>query len=149
MKCSTHGGAFSGKDFTKQDRTGALVGRYIAKFISKLEGINETTVHLAFGMGINKPVTLNLNIKPEQDLYKNNSINSINNYISIIKKTVINYFRDWNIQKWRKFFKIDKVKYSELTYNPFFNNSFVWEKKQKNNDLHNLILKNTEGILNG
>lgn len=142
------GGAFSGKDFTKQDRTGALVGRYIAKFISKLEGINETTVHLAFGMGINKPVTLNLNIKPEQDLYKNNSINSVNNYISTIKKTVINYFSDWKVQRWQKFLKIDKVKYSELTHNPFFNNSFVWEKAE-NKELYNLILKNTEGILNG
>ncbi|WP_322902277.1 hypothetical protein [Mycoplasmopsis felis] len=99
-------------------------------------------------MCINKPVTLNLNIKPEQDLYKNNSINSVNNYISTIKKTVINYFSDWKVQRWQKFLKIDKVKYSELTHNPFFKNSIVWEKAE-NNELHNLILKNTEGILNG
>ena len=52
------GGAFSGKDFTKVDRSGAYMARYIAKNIVK-KGISmNATVQLSYAIGIKDPVSL-------------------------------------------------------------------------------------------
>ncbi len=52
------GGAFSGKDPTKVDRTGAYAARYIAKNIVKAGLAKKCEVQLAYAIGVAKPVSV-------------------------------------------------------------------------------------------
>jgi len=52
------GGAFSGKDPTKVDRSAAYMARYIAKNIVAAKLANECTVQLAYAIGVAEPVGL-------------------------------------------------------------------------------------------
>lgn len=52
------GGAFSGKDPSKVDRSGAYMARYIAKNIVSLDIAQECTVQLAYAIGIPEPVSV-------------------------------------------------------------------------------------------
>ena len=52
------GGAFSGKDPTKVDRSGAYVARYIAKNIVAAGLAKRCEVHLAYAIGVAEPVSV-------------------------------------------------------------------------------------------
>ena len=52
------GGAFSGKDPTKVDRSAAYMARYVAKNIVKAGLASEVEVQLAYAIGIAKPVSV-------------------------------------------------------------------------------------------
>jgi S-adenosylmethionine synthetase len=52
------GGAFSGKDGTKVDRSGAYIARYIAKNIVAAELAKKCTLQIAYGIGLVEPVSL-------------------------------------------------------------------------------------------
>jgi S-adenosylmethionine synthetase len=69
------GGAFSGKDYTKVDRSGAYFARYIAKNIVAAKLAERCEVELAFAIGEPKPIsmridTFNTNKLPLQKIYK-------------------------------------------------------------------------------
>ena len=56
---SSHGGgAFSGKDPTKVDRSGAYMARYIAKNIVAAGIATECDVQLAYAIGVAEPVSV-------------------------------------------------------------------------------------------
>jgi len=55
------GGAFSGKDPTKVDRSGSYMARYIAKNIVAAELADKCTVQLAYVIGVAEPVCININ----------------------------------------------------------------------------------------
>jgi S-adenosylmethionine synthetase len=52
------GGAFSGKDASKVDRSGAYMGRYIAKNIVKSGLAKKCLVQISYAIGIAKPVSI-------------------------------------------------------------------------------------------
>jgi len=52
------GGAFSGKDPTKVDRSGAYMARYIAKNIVAANLADEATIQLAYAIGVPEPVSV-------------------------------------------------------------------------------------------
>jgi len=54
------GGAFSGKDPTKVDRSGAYAARYLAKHIVKEKLADKAEVRLAYFIGAKKPVMLEI-----------------------------------------------------------------------------------------
>jgi S-adenosylmethionine synthetase len=55
------GGAFSGKDPSKVDRSAAYAARYIAKNIVAAGLAHECEVQLAYAIGVAKPVSINVN----------------------------------------------------------------------------------------
>lgn len=55
------GGAFSGKDPSKVDRSSAYMGRYVAKNIVAAGLANEVEVQIAYAIGISHPVSINVN----------------------------------------------------------------------------------------
>lgn len=55
------GGAFSGKDPSKVDRSGAYMGRYIAKNIVAAGLADKCEVQVAYAIGVAKPVSLMVN----------------------------------------------------------------------------------------
>ena len=55
------GGAFSGKDPTKVDRSAAYAARYVAKNIVAAKLAKRCEVQLAYAIGVAKPVSINVN----------------------------------------------------------------------------------------
>ena len=56
------GGAFSGKDPTKVDRSAAYAARHIAKNIVAAGVSNECTLQISYAIGIAKPVSINIKL---------------------------------------------------------------------------------------
>ena len=60
-KGSHGGGAFSGKDPSKVDRSSSYMGRYIAKNIVAAGLATEIEIQVAYAIGISQPVSINVN----------------------------------------------------------------------------------------
>ena len=60
-KGSHGGGAFSGKDPSKVDRSSSYMGRYVAKNLVASGIANEIEVQVAYAIGISNPVSINVN----------------------------------------------------------------------------------------
>lgn len=60
-KGSHGGGAFSGKDPSKVDRSSSYMGRYIAKNLVAAGIASEVEVQVAYAIGISQPVSININ----------------------------------------------------------------------------------------
>lgn len=58
--CPHGGGAFSGKDPTKVDRSAAYMARHVAKCIVSAEMADKVVVALAYAIGVEQPVSVNL-----------------------------------------------------------------------------------------
>jgi len=56
--CPHGGGAFSGKDPTKVDRSGAYIARYVAKNLVASGICDKATVQIAYAIGVVEPVSL-------------------------------------------------------------------------------------------
>ena len=54
------GGAFSGKDYTKVDRSGAYAARWVAKNIVAAGFATEVEVQVAYAIGVSKPVSVSV-----------------------------------------------------------------------------------------
>jgi S-adenosylmethionine synthetase len=55
------GGAFSGKDPTKVDRSGAYMGRYVAKNIVASGLADRVEIQIAYAIGVAKPLSVHVN----------------------------------------------------------------------------------------
>lgn len=56
------GGAFSGKDPTKVDRSAAYMARYLAKYVVNTYHVHECTVQLSYAIGKAEPFSVNVTI---------------------------------------------------------------------------------------
>ncbi|HVC52716.1 MAG TPA: methionine adenosyltransferase [Stellaceae bacterium] len=61
------GGAFSGKDPTKVDRSGAYAARYLAKNVVAAGLANECTIQVAYAIGVAKPLSFYVDTKSDID----------------------------------------------------------------------------------
>ena len=59
--CAHGGGAFSGKDATKVDRSAAYYARYVAKNIVVAGLCDKIEIQVSYAIGISKPVSLCIN----------------------------------------------------------------------------------------
>ena len=64
------GGAFSGKDPTKVDRSAAYAARYIAKNVVASKIADKCLIQLAYAIGVSKPLSIYVNLF-DNDLEKN------------------------------------------------------------------------------
>ncbi|MGE4320844.1 MAG: methionine adenosyltransferase [Acholeplasmataceae bacterium] len=116
------GGAFSGKDATKVDRSAAYMARYIAKNIVASGIADACEIQLAYAIGIAEPISVNINTfgteKVDHDLIYN---------------TVINKF-DLTPRGIIKTLDLNKPIYRKTTQYGHFgksNTDFTWEKLDK------------------
>lgn len=85
------GGAFSGKDATKVDRSGAYMARLIAVSALKKKNADEVFVWIAYSIGVAKPVMVTIktvkNGKEEFDAISGENLNSLtpNSIIDILE----------------------------------------------------------------
>ena len=121
------GGAFSGKDPTKVDRSAAYVARYIAKNIVASGISDRCLIQLAYAIGVSKPLSIYLNLFDE----------NIDKTVSV--KKIIDENFDLSPRGIRELLGLNKAiyeatsSYGHFGREPSNNGHFSWEKTDKIN----------------
>jgi len=77
------GGAFSGKDPSKVDRSGAYAARYLAKNIVAAKLANKCTIQLSYAIGIAKPISIYIDTHGESKIKGNEISNKISQIMDL------------------------------------------------------------------
>ena len=77
------GGAFSGKDYTKVDRSAAYIARYIAKNVVATKLAKKCLLQLSYAIGVAKPISIYLKTDSGSNLKTNKIINIIKNHVDL------------------------------------------------------------------
>ncbi len=77
------GGAFSGKDPTKVDRSAAYVARYMAKNVVAAKIARACTVQLAYAIGVAKPLSLYINTHGTSTMCEDELANKLGQLIDL------------------------------------------------------------------
>lgn len=122
------GGAFSGKDPTKIDRTGAYFCRYIAKNIVGAKLADRCEVRLAYCIGESKPLSMYI------DCFDTNKV-SINKIYKAVEKTF-----NFDLYNIIKSLKLQQPIYHQTSvYGHFGKEGLSWEKLDKVSALRRAI----------
>ena len=119
------GGAFSGKDPTKVDRSAAYAARYIAKNIVASKLSKKCLIQLAYAIGVSKPLSIYVNLF-DNDLDKNEFV---------VEKIKDNF--DLSPRGIREMLSLNKPIYEKTAAYGHFgripddSGSFSWEKTDK------------------
>ena len=119
------GGAFSGKDPTKVDRSAAYAARYIAKNIVASNIADKCLIQLAYAIGVSKPLSIYVDLF-DNDLDKN----------KFVSDTILENF-DLSPRGIREMLNLNKPIYEKTSAYGHFgrvpedDGSFSWEKTDK------------------
>ena len=119
------GGAFSGKDPTKVDRSAAYAARYIAKNIVASKISDRCLIQLSYAIGVSKPLSIYVELF-DNDLEKNKFV---------VEKITENF--DLSPRGIREMLGLNKPIYEKTSAyghfgrSPENNGSFSWEKTDK------------------
>ena len=126
------GGAFSGKDPTKVDRSAAYMARYLAKNVVAAGLAERCTIQIAYAIGVSKPLSLYVNnhntgVKGE-DLVK-----VINELVDLSPRGIRNYL-ELNKPIYKR-----TAAYGHFGRNPEADGGFSWEKTDLAEKLKKLL----------
>ena len=119
------GGAFSGKDPSKVDRSAAYMARYLAKNIVASKIANKCLIQLAYAIGVSKPLSIYVNLFDDDDEKSKH-----------VEKIIKDNF-DLSPRGIREMLSLNKpiyectAAYGHFGRNPGINGSFSWEKTDK------------------
>jgi|TARA_B110000438_G_scaffold92078_1_gene91557 S-adenosylmethionine synthetase len=126
------GGAFSGKDPSKVDRTGAYMARYIAKNLVAAKIMDKIEVQISYGIGIANPISLSF------DCFNTQKIN-----IATIKEIIDRLF-DCRPAAIINQFQLKRPIYTQLSAYGHFGRpelDLPWERLDKVKDIVELVNK--------
>jgi S-adenosylmethionine synthetase len=83
------GGAFSGKDATKVDRSAAYMARYIAKNIVASGVATECEIQLAYAIGVSEPVSVAINTFDTEKVDLDKIYQAVLNHFDLTPKGII------------------------------------------------------------
>ena len=86
------GGAFSGKDPTKVDRSAAYAARYVAKSIVKAKLAKRAEVQLSYAIGVAKPISILIETFGTGVITQNNLTDIINKNFDLRPAAIIKEF---------------------------------------------------------
>ena len=121
------GGAFSGKDPTKVDRSAAYASRYLAKNIVSAGVSEKCLIQLAYAIGVSKPLSIFIKLNEEDD-----------SKVEKVEK-IINENFDLSPRGIRKMLNLNNPiyevtsAYGHFGRNPSNKGEFSWEKTDKAN----------------
>ncbi len=93
------GGAFSGKDPTKVDRSAAYAARYVAKSIVKAKLAKKAEVQLSYAIGVAKPISILVDTFDTGIISEDNLREIIKNNFDLRPAAIINEFDLKNLPK--------------------------------------------------
>ncbi|KAK6515481.1 methionine adenosyltransferase sam2 [Arthrobotrys conoides] len=111
------GGAFSGKDYSKVDRSAAYLGRWIAKSLVKAGLARRALVQLSYAIGVSEPLSIFVDTYGTSDRTSEELVEIIKNNFDMRPGVIV------------KELDLDKPKYYQTAKNGHFTNQeFTWEK---------------------
>ena len=117
------GGAFSGKDCTKVDRSAAYIARYLAKNVVASKLAKKCLIQLSYAIGVAKPISIYLQTDKESKADSQRIIEIINSNVDLSPSGIKNYL------------KLDKPIYEKTSTYGHFGREFIptsgcfsWEK---------------------
>lgn len=124
------GGAFSGKDPSKVDRSAAYMGRYIAKNIVAAGLADRCLVQLAYAIGVADPVSINVNTYGTGKISDSELIKAICDTFTCKPREIIN-----------KFDLLRPIYCQTAAYGHFGREEdiFTWERKDKVDELKKIL----------
>ena len=99
--CNHGGGAFSGKDPTKTDRSAAYFARYIAKNVVAAGLCDKCEVGFSYAIGVAKPISMFINTFGTNKIEEEKIIQAINENFDARPKAIIDKL-DWQRPIYRK-----------------------------------------------
>ena len=90
------GGAFSGKDYTKVDRSAAYAARWIAKNLVAAGIAKEVEIQLSYAIGLTKPISIDIETFGSSSFTDEQIIEVINNVFDLSPLSII---RDLDLKK--------------------------------------------------
>jgi S-adenosylmethionine synthetase len=114
------GGAFSGKDATKVDRSGAYMCRYVAKNLVAAGLASEIEIQVSYAIGIAKPVSIFVETFGTENVDPKVIVKAINETFDFSVQGIIDHLSLTQ----PVFFRTSK-------YGHFGKNEFAWEKLDK------------------
>ena len=121
------GGAFSGKDASKVDRSGAYASRYIAKNIVAAELADRCEVQLDYAIGVAAPVSIMVNTFETGKINEQRIVELINEVFPLKPADII-----------KKLGLKEPIFKQTAAYGHFGRDSFPWEKLDKVEELKRL-----------
>jgi len=119
------GGAFSGKDPSKVDRSAAYAARYIAKNIVAAKISNKCLIQLAYAIGVSKPLSISVDLFDDNDEKSKHVENLIKDNFDLSPRGI------------REMLSLNKpiyectAAYGHFGRKPGSDGSFSWEKTNK------------------
>ena len=111
------GGAFSGKDATKVDRSASYMARHIAKNIVANGYARKCEIELSYAIGVAKPISIFVETFGTNTIPENEIVKKIESKFDLTPRGIINYL------------KLNKPIYKKTTnYGHFGKQELEWEK---------------------
>ena len=88
--CPHGGGAFSGKDYTKVDRSASYYARYVAKNLVAASLADKLELQVAYAIGISKPVSIYINTFNTNKISEDKILDIINKVFNFEPSNIIN-----------------------------------------------------------
>jgi len=122
------GGAFSGKDPSKVDRSAAYAARYMAKNVVAAGVADRCTVQLAYAIGVAEPISVLVDTHGTGKVANGKITEALRDIFPTKPKEIINYF-----DLLRPIYRKTSV------YGHFGRSEFPWEKTDKIDELATLL----------
>jgi S-adenosylmethionine synthetase len=87
------GGAFSGKDSSKVDRSGAYMARYVAKNIVAAGLADKCEVQISYSIGISKPTSVNVDTFGTNKVDEVKIVEAVNKIFDLRPKAIVNHLQ--------------------------------------------------------
>jgi len=120
------GGAFSGKDPTKVDRTASYMARYIAKNIIAAGIADECEIQLSYAIGVAEPISVHVDTQGTAKINEQEISRIVRELFPLTPKKMINYL------------KLARPIFSQTSHGGHFGRKgdvFTWEKTDMVNKL--------------
>jgi len=127
------GGAFSGKDPTKVDRSAAYMARYLAKNIVAAGYAEGCTIQLSYAIGVSKPISVYLNTHMTGTAAEPVLVEALQKLVDLSPRGIREH-----LQLSRPIYQ-KTAAYGHFGRQPGPNGEFSWEKTDLVDELRNII----------
>ena len=127
------GGAFSGKDPTKVDRSAAYAARYLAKNVVAAGLANKCTIQLSYAIGVSKPLSIYCDTHGTGQVSDEQIEKAVSLAMDLTPVGIINHL------KLRKPIYARTASYGHFGRAPMSDGGFSWEKTDLINALKNSV----------
>lgn len=115
--CPVGGGAFSGKDPSKVDRSAAYMARHVAKRLVAARFADRCRIQVAYAIGVDAPVSIDVETFGTERVDK-----------ELIQSQAVEYF-DWTPSGIIRYLDLWKPIYRKTAESGHFGRDFAWETK--------------------